>query len=56
MVKVIDLLATKTKQARQSIEEFWNKAFIQGTLLSGSAFLAFYNQPREIGAQVEVSF
>ena len=30
MVKVIDLLSTKTRQARQSIEEFWGKAFIQG--------------------------
>lgn len=30
-----------------------NKGYIQGTLLSGSAFEAFYAPPREIGLQVE---
>ena len=33
-----------------------NEAFIQGTLLSGSAFLGFYGPPREIGLQAELSF
>lgn len=30
MVQVINLLATKTEQARISITEFWGKAFLQG--------------------------
>lgn len=33
-----------------------NKGFIQGTLLSGSAFEAFYAPPREIGLQVEFAW
>jgi hypothetical protein len=46
MVKIIDLLSTKTMQARTSIEEFWGKAFLQGNgINSATAVTTAYTDP-----------
>ncbi len=46
MVQVINLLSTKTMQARTSIEEFWGRAFLQGNgINSASDILTPYTDP-----------